>query len=51
MLVLLDKAENAIFEIERELHKSFPTLKMVPAIGEHARVPAAASANGVRAAQ
>jgi FlaA1/EpsC-like NDP-sugar epimerase len=33
-LVLLDKAENAIFEIERELKKSFPTLPLTPAIGD-----------------
>jgi FlaA1/EpsC-like NDP-sugar epimerase len=33
-LVLLDKAENAIFEIERELRKSFPAVKLVPAIGD-----------------
>ena len=33
-LVLLDKAENAIFEIERELRKTFPTLRIVPGIGD-----------------
>ncbi len=33
-LVLLDKAENAIFEIERELRKSWPALRIVPAIGD-----------------
>jgi len=34
LLVLLDKAENAIFEIERELRKSYPTVKMAPTIGD-----------------
>jgi len=34
LLVLVDKAENAIFEIERELKKSWPAIKMVPAIGD-----------------
>ncbi|MCL2640098.1 MAG: polysaccharide biosynthesis protein [Phycisphaerales bacterium] len=33
-LVLLDKAENAIFEIERELRRGFPTVRLVPAIGD-----------------
>jgi FlaA1/EpsC-like NDP-sugar epimerase len=33
-LVLLDKAENAIFEIERELRKTFPTVSLTPAIGD-----------------
>jgi len=33
-LVLLDKAENAIFEIERELRRTFPTVALVPAIGD-----------------
>jgi len=34
LLVLVDKAENAIFEIERELKRTFPTVKLVPAIGD-----------------
>jgi len=34
LLILLDKAENAIFEIERELKKSFPTVRMAPTIGD-----------------
>ena len=34
VLVLLDKAENAIFEIERELKKSHPTVKLAPTIGD-----------------
>ena len=34
MLVLLDKAENAVFEIERELKRSFPAVKFVPCIGD-----------------
>ncbi|MGN6369311.1 MAG: polysaccharide biosynthesis protein [Phycisphaerae bacterium] len=34
LLVLLDKAENAIFEIERELKKTFPTVKLAPTIGD-----------------
>ncbi len=34
VLVLLDKAENSIFEIERELKKGFPTVKLVAAIGD-----------------
>ncbi len=34
LLVLVDKAENAIFEIERELKKSWPAIRMVPAIGD-----------------
>ena len=33
-LVLLDKAENAIFEIDRELRRTFPLLQIVPAIGD-----------------
>ncbi|HVX85375.1 MAG TPA: nucleoside-diphosphate sugar epimerase/dehydratase [Phycisphaerae bacterium] len=33
-LVLLDKAENAVFEIERELRKSFPMVALTPAIGD-----------------
>jgi FlaA1/EpsC-like NDP-sugar epimerase len=33
-LVLLDKAENAIFEIERELKKTWPAVRLVPAIGD-----------------
>ncbi len=33
-LVLVDKAENAIFEIERELRRSFPGIKLIPAIGD-----------------
>ena len=33
-LVLLDKAENAVFEIERELRKSFPAIRIIPAIGD-----------------
>ncbi len=34
MLVLLDKAENAVFEIERDLRRSFPEIRIVPAIGD-----------------
>ena len=34
LLVLLDKAENSIFEIERELKKSFPMVRLVAAIGD-----------------
>jgi len=34
LLVLLDKAENAVFEIERELRKSFPMVKVAAAIGD-----------------
>ncbi len=34
LLVLLDKAENAIFEIERELKKSWPAVKLSPQIGD-----------------
>jgi FlaA1/EpsC-like NDP-sugar epimerase len=34
LLVLVDKAENAIFEIERELKRTFPTVRLVPAIGD-----------------
>ncbi len=34
LLVLLDKAENSIFEIERELKKSFPLVRLVAAIGD-----------------
>ena len=34
LLVLLDKGENAIFEIERELKKSHPTVKLAPTIGD-----------------
>jgi FlaA1/EpsC-like NDP-sugar epimerase len=34
LLVLLDKAENAIFEIERELRRTFPSVTLVPAIGD-----------------
>jgi len=34
LLVLMDKAENAIFEIERELKKEFPAVKLIPAIGD-----------------
>jgi len=34
-LVLVDKAENAIFEIERELRRSWPAIRLVPAIGPH----------------
>jgi len=33
-LVLLDKAENAIFEIERELRKSWPAVRLVAALGD-----------------
>lgn len=33
-LLLVDKAENAIFEIERELKKSFPAVRMVPIIAD-----------------
>jgi FlaA1/EpsC-like NDP-sugar epimerase len=33
-LVLVDKAENAIFEIERELRRSFPSVAILPAIGD-----------------
>ncbi|HVS73214.1 MAG TPA: nucleoside-diphosphate sugar epimerase/dehydratase, partial [Phycisphaerae bacterium] len=33
-LVLLDKGENAVFEIERELRKSFPMVALTPAIGD-----------------
>lgn len=33
-LVLVDKAENAIFHIERELRRSFPTLAIVAALGD-----------------
>jgi FlaA1/EpsC-like NDP-sugar epimerase len=34
LLVLMDKAENAVFEIERELRKCFPTLRIVPILGD-----------------
>jgi FlaA1/EpsC-like NDP-sugar epimerase len=34
LLVLMDKAENAVFEIERELRKSFPTVRIVPVLGD-----------------
>jgi FlaA1/EpsC-like NDP-sugar epimerase len=34
LLVLVDKAENAMFEIERELKKACPGVKIVPAIGD-----------------
>ncbi len=34
LLVLLDKAENAIFEIERELRKSWPAIRVAPEIGD-----------------
>jgi FlaA1/EpsC-like NDP-sugar epimerase len=34
LLVLMDKAENAVFEIERELRKTFPTVRMVPILGD-----------------
>ncbi len=33
-LILLDKAENAIFEIERELKKEFPTVPLIADIGD-----------------
>jgi FlaA1/EpsC-like NDP-sugar epimerase len=33
-LVLLDKAENSVFEIERELRRTFPTLRLIPTIGD-----------------
>lgn len=33
-LLLVDKAENAIFEIDRELKKTFPAVRIVPAIGD-----------------
>jgi FlaA1/EpsC-like NDP-sugar epimerase len=33
-LVLVDKAENAIFEIERELRRSWPAIKLIPVIGD-----------------
>ncbi|HVT79951.1 MAG TPA: nucleoside-diphosphate sugar epimerase/dehydratase [Phycisphaerae bacterium] len=33
-LVLVDKAENAIFEIERELRRNFPAVNLIPAIGD-----------------
>ncbi len=33
-LVLLDKAENAIFEIERELRRTHPTVRLIPAVGD-----------------
>jgi FlaA1/EpsC-like NDP-sugar epimerase len=33
-LVLFDKAENAVFEIDRELRRTFPTLRLVAAIGD-----------------
>jgi len=34
LLVLLDKAENAVFEIDRELRKNFPNVQMVASIGD-----------------
>jgi FlaA1/EpsC-like NDP-sugar epimerase len=34
LLVLVDKAENAMFEIERELARSFPSVPLVAAIGD-----------------
>ena len=33
-LVLVDKAENAVFEIERELRRTHPTVRLVPALGD-----------------
>jgi FlaA1/EpsC-like NDP-sugar epimerase len=33
-LILLDKAENSVFEIERELRRTFPALRLIPTIGD-----------------
>ncbi len=33
-LVLIERSENALFEIHRELHASFPELDLVPAIAD-----------------